>query len=43
LLPDVLQVRAEVADTNDRYQQALLDFWAAKADYELAAGEEVIR
>jgi len=43
LLPDVLQVRAELADTNDRYQQALLDFWAAKADYELAAGEEVIR
>lgn len=43
LLPDVLQVRAELADTNDRHQQALLDFWAAKADYELAAGEEVIR
>jgi outer membrane protein TolC len=43
LLPDVLQVRAEVADTNDRFQQALLEFWAAKADYELAAGEEVIR
>ena len=43
LLPDVLQVRAEVADTDDRFQQALLEFWAAKADYELAAGEEVIR
>jgi outer membrane protein TolC len=40
LLPDVLQVRAELADTDDRFQQALLDFWAAKADYELAVGEE---
>ena len=41
LLPDVLQMRAELADTNDRYQQALLDFWTAKADYEQAVGEEV--
>jgi outer membrane protein len=40
LLPDVLQVRSELATTNDRYQRALLDFWIAKADYELAAGEE---
>jgi outer membrane protein len=40
LLPDVLQVRSELANTNDRYQQALLDFWIAKADYELAVGEE---
>lgn len=43
LLPDVLQVRADLADANDRYQQALLGFWTAKADYELATGEEVIR
>ena len=43
LLPDVLQVRAELADTDDRYQQALLEFWTAKADYELAVGEEVIK
>jgi outer membrane protein len=43
LLPDVLQVRAEHADMNDRHQQALLDFWTAKADYELAVGEEVLR
>jgi len=41
LLPDVLQVRADLADTNDRYQQALLAFWTAKADFELAIGEEV--
>jgi outer membrane protein TolC len=43
LLPDVLQVRAELADADDRVQQALLGFWTAKADYELATGQEVIR
>lgn len=43
LLPDVLQLRAEVADRDDRYQQALLAFWTAKADFEQAVGEEVIR
>jgi outer membrane protein TolC len=43
LLPDVLQVRAELAQTDDRYQQALLDFWVAKADYELAVGEEALQ
>jgi outer membrane protein TolC len=43
LLPDVLQVRRELADSNDRYQQALMDFWKAKADYDLAVGEEVLR
>jgi hypothetical protein len=25
---------------NDRYQQALMDFWTAKADYDLAVAEE---
>jgi outer membrane protein len=40
LLPDVLQVRAELASNDDRYQQALLEFWTAKADYDLAVGEE---
>jgi outer membrane protein TolC len=40
LLPDVLQSRADVADANDQYQQALLAFWTAKADYDLAIGEE---
>lgn len=43
LLPDVLQVRAELAEMDDHYQQALLDFWTAKADYELAVGEEVLQ
>jgi len=42
LLPDVLQLRAELADTDDRCQQALLAFWTAKADFEYAVGEEVI-
>jgi outer membrane protein TolC len=42
LLTDVLHVRAELADTNDRYQQALSAFWTAKADFERAVGEEVI-
>ena len=43
LLPDVLQIRAELADADDGYQQALLGFWTAKADYELAIGEEVLQ
>jgi outer membrane protein TolC len=42
LLPDVLQLRAEQASADDNYQQALLAFWAAKADFENALGEEVI-
>ena len=40
LLPDVLQVRAELADADDQCQQALLGFWTAKADYDLALGQE---
>jgi outer membrane protein TolC len=43
VLPDVLQGRAELADAADAYQQAQLEFWMAKADYELATGEEVPR
>jgi outer membrane protein TolC len=42
LLPDVLQLRAEQAGSDDNYQQALLAFWTAKADFENAVGEEVI-
>ena len=42
LLNDVLQVRADVASADDQYQQALLAFWTAKADFELALGEDVI-
>jgi len=43
MLNDVLQLRGELAGSDDRYQQALLAFWAAKADFELAIGEDVIR
>ena len=43
MLTDVLQQRSEVASMNDRYQQALVAFWSAKADFERAVGEEVIR
>ena len=42
LLPDVLGLRAEQASSDDTYQQALLAFWTAKADFENAVGEEVI-
>jgi outer membrane protein len=40
LLPDVLQLRSELAATDDRYQQALSAFWSAKADFALAIGED---
>jgi outer membrane protein TolC len=43
LLTDVLQLRAELADADDRYQQALVAFWTAKADFEQAMGEEGIQ
>ena len=42
LLPDVLQQRAALADADDTYQQAILAFWVAKADFDKALGEEVI-
>jgi outer membrane protein TolC len=42
LLPDVLKLRAEVAGADDDYQQALMAFWTAKADFEQAVGEDVI-
>jgi outer membrane protein len=43
LLSDVLQMRAEVSNTDDQRQRALLAFWAAKTNFEYALGEEVIR
>jgi outer membrane protein len=43
LLSDVLNLRADLADTTDRYQQALLAFWTAKADFEHATGEDGTR
>jgi outer membrane protein len=43
MLSDVLQLRAELADVDDRHQQALVVFWTAKADFDQAIGEEVVR
>jgi outer membrane protein TolC len=40
LLKDVLQEQAAVADATNQYQQALLAFWIAKADFERALGGE---
>jgi outer membrane protein TolC len=40
VLSDVLHLRADLAATDDRYQQALSNFWTAKADFEQAIGEE---
>ena len=40
LLSDVLELRAQMADRDDRLQQALSGYWTAQADYDLAIGEE---
>ena len=40
LLRDVLQQQAAVASANNNYQQALLSFWSARADFQKALGEE---
>jgi outer membrane protein TolC len=39
LYKDVLQSQAGLAEARDRYQQALLTFWTARADFEKAVGE----
>jgi len=39
LYKDVLQTQAGLAESQDRYQQALLAFWTARADFEKAIGE----
>jgi outer membrane protein TolC len=38
LLSDVLQTQATQADADYQYQQALLAFWTARADYEKTIG-----
>src|SRR6185295_2979640 len=38
LLSDVLQTQATLADADYQYQQALLAYWTARADYEKAIG-----
>lgn len=40
LLKDVLQSQADLAEANRDYQQAVLAFWAARADFERALGED---
>lgn len=40
LLSDVLQTQATLADADYQYQQALLAYWTARADYEKAIGAE---
>lgn len=40
LLKDVLQAQTSLANANYEYQQALLSFWTAKADFEKALGED---
>ena len=39
LLSDVLQSQASLAEASHEYQQALLTFWTAKAEFEKALGE----
>ncbi|HEX8817949.1 MAG TPA: TolC family protein [Terriglobales bacterium] len=40
LLRDVLQQQTSVANSEHDYEQALLSFWSAKAEFEKALGEE---
>ena len=40
LLTDVLQAQAALGESSSQYDQALLGFWAAKADLEKATGED---
>jgi len=38
MLSDVLQSQAALAEASHEYQQALLAFWTAKAEFEKATG-----
>ena len=40
LLTEVLQSQAKLADASNQYQQALLSFWTAKAEFEKALGQD---
>lgn len=40
LVSDVLQTQATLADADYQYQQALLAYWTARADYEKAIGAD---
>ncbi len=41
LLKDVLQGQVNLEQSNSEYQQALLSFWNARADFERALGEDL--
>jgi outer membrane protein TolC len=40
LLSEVLQSQASLAEANHQYQQAILAYWTARAEFEKAIGEE---
>ncbi len=40
LLSDVLQSQTTLAEANHQFQQALLDYWTAQAEFEKALGED---
>ena len=40
MLSDVLQSQASLAEANHQFQQALLGYWTAKAEFEKSMGEE---
>jgi outer membrane protein TolC len=40
MLSDVLQSQASLAESSHEYQQALLAFWTAKAEFEKSLGED---
>ena len=40
MLSDVLQSQASLAESNHQFQQALLGYWTAKAEFEKSMGEE---
>ena len=40
LLKDVLQGQVNLEQSNSDYQQALVSFWNARADFERAVGED---
>jgi outer membrane protein TolC len=40
LLADVLQSQSALAEANHQFQKALLGYWAAKAEFEKALGED---
>ena len=39
-LSDVLQSQSSLADANHQYQEALLGYWTAQAEFEKALGED---